>query len=170
MKYKELTIKSLGLTRDLLLQKLVNEHIHLNEYAHQLFKTDSFNNQPKKGDTIKIVEVALEDIGLRTGGTFAEIEVAMDKLNLTHCPLEFAPYIRLTYTDQKSSMIKSINRHPPGAIKIFSKPVLENEDFPRGFYIRNIDGLLWLRGYKCSLDYQWDSKDRMIFQTKNSLE
>jgi len=39
----------------------------------------------------------------------------------------------------------------------------KDENYPNGFYLRNIDNSLWLRGYKASEDYEWSLDSEFIF-------
>lgn len=158
-------IKNAGLTKPALLNELDDLNIKLNEYAYQIINSEKF--KPEESDaSITIIECTLSDLGLTHGGNFSQINAAIAKLNLSYCPAEFAPYIRFAYLKQVESKIRTANQNPDGAITIFSKPIFENEDFPRGLYLRNFDGLNWLRGYCCSNDYLWSSDARMIFQVR----
>lgn len=156
-------IKAEGSGKVELLNKLDESKIKLNEFAYRIFNSDRFNPSGLSS-AITIIECSLSDLGLISGGDWEAIEKAIYTFKLAHCPIELAPYIRFLYADQAESRVDSINRNPPGAITIFSKPLFEDDDFPRGFYLRNFDGAMWLRGYRCSEDYHWGPDDRMIFQ------
>jgi hypothetical protein len=156
-------IKNEGLNKAQLLQKLKEAQIGLNEYAHTLFNSDLF--QPSLlSSEVNLIELSMSEIGLKNGGNFEDIKKHLKALNLSHCPLEIAIYVRLKFKDQLESDEKKSNKTPPGSITFFSKPLSEEDDFPKGFYIKNTNGTLWLRGYICSEDYIWEANDRMIFK------
>lgn len=160
-------IENEGLSTAGILQKLQAAGIGLNEYAWKIFNSPFFNPslQPYSAT---ILECAVLELGLTDGGNFAQISQAIEHLHLTYCPAELAPYIRLAYMHQPASTIQTVHQSPPGAITVFSKPLQEEDDFPKGFYLRNYDHTIWLRGYTCDNNYHWKPVDRMIFLVKTS--
>lgn len=164
-KFKEVKIDCPNPGKTGLLKKLLDADIKMNEYAMEIFNSENFNikNLPL---TLTVIETEIRHIGLPEGGTFQKIKKAMRKINLEYCPVEVAPFIRLAYKNQKESKIKSIHENPPDSIVIFSKPLINNDDFPKGFYIRNYEGYHWLRAYKCSDDFLWKPNARMFFLKK----
>lgn len=159
------SIKNASLTKLALLNELDTSNIKLNEYAHQIINSERFKPD-QLAPSITIIECSLSDLGLTGGGNFNQINAAIIKFNLSYCPIEFAPFIRLAYLEQTESKVNTVNQNPHGAITIFSETLSEDEDFPRGLYLRNFEGSNWLRGYCCSNDYLWASDARMIFQVK----
>jgi hypothetical protein len=62
-------------------------------------------------------------------------------------------FLRLEYLDQ-----------PEGPYLTILSPTSEsNENYPTGFYIRNIDNSLWLRGYRSLGDTEWPQNNEFIF-------
>lgn len=157
------TITNQDLNKEAVLNILKISNISLNEFAHELINSTSFD-LGNLGTTTSIIELKLEDIGLNCGGSFSDIESAISNSNISFCPIELGPYLRLKYNAQIESKIFTKNQHPDESIVIFSKPIIRNDLYPKGFYLRNYDGKLWLRGYRCSEDYIWNGKDRMLFQ------
>ncbi|MHA7281768.1 hypothetical protein [Arthrobacter sp. TMS2-4] len=49
------------------------------------------------------------------------------------------------------------------AIHIASEPVSEDVEYPKGFYLRIVDGQSWLRGYRCDATYVWSPEQRVAF-------
>lgn len=155
-----------GLEKDKLLEKLQQSGMRLNEYANEIFQSPLYSPSAFSY-TATVVELSLADIGLMSGGSLGEIRNCMEVFGLSYCPLELAPYIRLSKLydkDQTELEEKKWGKAPPNSITIFSEPVLKDDNFPKGFYIRTINGNPWLRGYRCSADYVWDPNDRMIFK------
>ena len=155
-----------ALSKDRLMKKLEHSGVKLNDYAYELFQSD-LNKPSTIAYTATVVELTLAEIGLTMGGNLGEIRSCIQSLGLLYCPLELAPYIRLNRLhDKELSDLgeKVLGKAPPGSITIFSEPLVNDDDFPKGFYIRTIDGVPWLRGYRCSEDYVWEPGDHMIFK------
>ena len=51
---------------------------------------------------------------------------------------------------------------PPGSITVVSDPLID-DDVPKGFYPRRVDGVLWLRGYVSGPNHIWQPGDRLAF-------
>jgi len=49
------------------------------------------------------------------------------------------------------------------AITIASEPLTQDDDFPKGFYVRRIKGALWLRGYRAGAAHIWEADDHLLF-------
>ncbi|MFC6102037.1 hypothetical protein [Olivibacter domesticus] len=142
--------------------KLLSENqILLNNYALTLLDNLQFNFE-RKDSKIVVTELSLADLNFSIPVNYMEIAGAIVDFGFKHCPAGLAPYIRLAYTDQINSIKDSKNQHPPDSILIFSKPLSNKEDFPKGFYLRKIKNQLWLRGYICAEDYKWSSDTRII--------
>jgi len=158
------TIEFGGISKNILLNKLRESGIMMNEFSEIIFSSVLFQTSTEK-QSISIIEASIKDIGFTKGATLSEISERIKEYGYADCPLEVGPYLRLKYTDQKevdSGNIK--NQNPPGALVLFSIPLENDDDFPKGFYLRKMDGKLWLRGYRCSMDYVWIPEDRFIFK------
>ncbi len=82
--------------------------------------------------------VSLTEIGLPEGGRYQEIVEHAAKAGLEPCPLELAAHLRLQYLDQ-----------PDGRyLTVASVELRPGPETPNGFYLRRLDGDLWLRGYE----------------------
>ena len=154
-----------GATPTELAQRLAVAKVRFNAAADQLFADDRFKtlHLPKE---VECVEVSAQDIGLLAGGTFAQVIEAAETLGLAVCPLELAPYLRLALMDQEegaSGFAPTQHRAPPGSITVVSAPLSDDDDTPKGFYLRRIEGELWLRGYKSWPGHVWAPEDVLIF-------
>ncbi|MDS0816832.1 hypothetical protein, partial [Lacticaseibacillus paracasei] len=71
------------------------------------------------------------------------------------CPLELAVYLRLQWQGQEKSTNNILHKHeaPQDAVTVASPVIDPDPNHPKGFYLRNIDGQLWLRGYICDDEY-----------------
>lgn len=153
-----------GLTKSQLIDKMHQQNILMNELGKKLFADDNFTTTVDPY-VFKTVELSLRDLGLPEGGTLVEIYRRANQLGLELCPLELGPYLRLGYLDQPEGFLDSQqqNQAPNGFITVASKILIEDDNFPKGFYLRQINGELWLRGYVCDDQHVWDPNDRFIF-------
>ncbi|MGG0668292.1 hypothetical protein [Sporosarcina koreensis] len=153
-----------GLTKLQLIDKMQQQNILVNELGKKLFAADTFTTSIHPY-VLKTVELSVSDLGLPGGGVLTEIYRRANQLGLELCPLELGPYLRLGYLDQPEGFLDSQqqNQAPNGSITVASKILIENDNFPKGFYLRRINGELWLRGYVCDDQHVWDPNDRFIF-------
>ena len=152
--FKEIKIG--GLDKERLLQKLDEANILFNDYAKILIEHEKF--LPSKDvQKVNLVKVRLSDIDLNENCTFASFREAAQKHGLEFCPLYLAAFLRLEYLDQNEGPYLTIASERPET----------KEDFPNGFYLRNVDGGLWLRGYKADGFDNWPAENEFIFIGKN---
>ena len=154
-----------GATPTELARRLAVAKVRFNAAADQLFADDRFKTLHRP-TVVECVEVSVQDLGLLEGGTFAKVIKAAGTLGLTVCPLELAPYLRLALMSQKegaSGHAPTQHRAPRGSITVVSAPLSDDEDTPKGFYLRRIEGELWLRGYKSGPGHVWAPEDVLVF-------
>jgi hypothetical protein len=100
------------------------------------------------------------------GATIGQIHARVAQLGLLLCPLELGPHLRLQFLDQPEGHVghaRSKHCAPPGSITIASPHLTDDDDTPKGFYLRCISGTLWLRGYRSGPGHTWSSDDRFVF-------
>ncbi|MES2597385.1 MAG: helicase [Verrucomicrobiota bacterium] len=154
-----------GIGKSQLLSHLAEAGVELNEYARVLFASDLFTTSPTEQHWMT-VEVSVRDLGFTQGASIKELHSRASVLGLLPPPLELAPHLRLQYLDQpEGSWGHPVTQHraPSGSITIASVPLSEDDEFPKGFYLRRIEGTLWLRGYQCSTDNHWNPDDHLLF-------
>ncbi|GGP11846.1 helicase [Oceanobacillus neutriphilus] len=158
------TIKAVGYTKSQLMQRMKENKILLNELAEKLIASDYFEVSNECYQA-KIIEIAVKDLDFVDGATTSQLFSKAANLKLHLCPLELAPYIRLAYLNQKEGydahQLK--NRAPYGSITVASKIFCEDISVPKGFYLRRIQGDLWLRGYIADEEHVWNPDDYFIF-------
>lgn len=148
--FKEIIIG--GITKEHLLQKLSDGGIQFNKYASTLFDHPQFLPSVK-AEKVKLVKATLPDLGLNDSCSFEEFESRASALELKLCPLYLAAFLRLEYIDQ-----------PAGPyLTIASKKPEKHENCPNGFYIRNFENVLWLRGYMADGLSDWPGQNEFIF-------
>jgi len=156
---KEVIVDYGGVSLARLCQQLEEQQIHLNAYANQLLRHPHLS-----------LSVYLKELGLTQGGALTEIFAAAFSYELTDCTLEMALHFRLGYRQLANSTgLKSQGKAPAAAITIASMPLEKTDDFPKGFYIRRIDGVDWLRGYTCDGLYQFAPDDLFLFKRRDPL-
>ncbi len=159
------TIEVGGLTKFQLIQKLQQHSVLMNESAERLFADNKFTTSDLTY-FLKTVELTVRDLGFAEGATTAQIFKRASEVGLDLCPLELGPRMRFQYLDQPEGYLGKPSlphQAPYGSITIASEVLSEDEDFPKGFYLRRIDGVLWLRGYRAKQTYVWKPDDHLIF-------
>ena len=153
-----------GLTKAELIQQLQTNVVLMNESAERLFASDLFTTCEIRY-SVTTVELTVRDLGFPQGATSAEIYERAGALGLGFCSLELGPHLRLQYLDQPEGywgMPSRQHQAPSGSITIASEQLSE-DDFPKGFYLRCIKGVLWLRGYRSGPEHVWEPDDHFIF-------
>ena len=154
-----------ALSKPALLVALQQNEIALNEAALTLFAHEAFTTA-ERASTLDTVEVAVADLGFTQGATTGELCERAHQRGLARCPLELGPHLRLQYGEQPEGHVghpPTRHRAPPGSVTIASAPLDGDDELPKGFYLRRIDGVLWLRGYRASADHRWSPDDRFVF-------
>lgn len=154
-----------GLTKSQLIQELKRCSVSMNEYGEILFADDKFTTSDTKY-SLKTVELTVMDLGFPDGANTAQLFKRATELGLELCPLELGPHLRLEYLDQPEGYSgNSSQQHqaPSGSITIASEILTEDDDFPKGFYLRKVNGVLWLRGYTTDYLHVWKPEDHFIF-------
>lgn len=154
-----------GMTKSECIQKLNASSIRLNEYGERLLFDEKFliSETEYSMDT---VELTVYSLGFHEGANTADLFKQAGELGLDLCPVELGPFLRLAYTDQTEQVSNVRNQAPSGAATIASEPLTKNDDFPKGFYLRRIDGELWLRGYTADDLHVWNPEDVFVFCVK----
>ena len=159
------SVRSGGLSKRELLTALRQAGIELNEAGQALFAHNGFTTS-KVATQVESVEITVASLGLVQGATMDNILARAGQLGLSLCPLELGPYLRLHYLDQPEGFLGhplSPHTAPPGSVTIASRQLAADENTPKGFYLRRINGVLWLRGYRSGSDHVWSPGDRLVF-------
>jgi hypothetical protein len=144
----------------------------LNPAAEALFEDHRFNTLTRS-TIIEIACPSVADLGFAEGATYDQLAAGALKRGLVECPVELGPHLRLQYLDQPEGSIgfpATKHRAPPGSITIASFRLDDRDETPKGFYLRCIEGVLWLRGYWSSLDNLWRPEDVLVFARDGTAE
>lgn len=155
-----------GLSREELRAELAARGVGLNEHAELLLATEAFDLQPAR--VVAVTTRTPSELGRPDGATLPEVFRLAQDDGLLLCPLDTGPYLRLALTDQEASTdsVMSAGRSPQGALTLASEVVSPDDDHPKGFYLRVVDGRPWLRGYRCSQEYVFGPDDRFVFSAR----
>lgn len=160
-----------GLRKPELLAELDRQKIRLNEAALALFAHEKFTTNAVSS-RVKTVEFSVARLGFRQGATISEIRGSISNYGLAVCPVEAGPHFRLQFSDQPEGSLghtPTQHRAPHGSITIVSPELADDVEFPKGFYVRRIDGTLWLRGYRAGNEHIWSPEDRLLCLAQNDV-
>lgn len=159
-----------GVTAAELLVRLEEAGIRLNEYAQGLFHDSRFTTSASVS-LVEVVCTTVGELGLAGGGAYAQVLELAQRQGLSVCPLELAPHLRLQWLHQPEAPIAGEpvkHRAPPGSMTVASAAPPDEQEIPWGFYLRRIEGELWLRGYCCWSGHVWSCEDRLVFMRATS--
>lgn len=154
-----------GLDRTELLRALRARDVRVNEAAAALFEDPRFRPESRE----RLVGIALRAVaalGFAAGATHAQILARALESGLAECPLELGPHLRLQYLQRLEAAHEaspSRGQAPPGSITVMSPPLDDRDETPKGFYLRRVDGVSWLRGYWSSPGHVWAPGDLLVF-------
>ena len=154
------------LTRSDLKRALALAGVRLNAYAETLLEDAVFERT--EAETVEIVQRTVGELGLTRGAALPRILATAREHGLLPCPLVAGPYLRLAMSDQTTApdSVLSNGRAPTGSVTIASEPLRVDDEHPKGFYLRVVDGQPWLRGYRCGDDHLWAPDDRFAFRMR----
>ena len=159
-----------GMCKRDLLQALREQNVQLNAAAEALFDDVRFR-LASGAEVVEIVAVSAADLGFGEGATYDQLTARALVSGLVECPLELGPHLRLQFLDQAEGSLGfpvTTHRAPPGSITVASVPLDDRDETPKGFYLRRIDGVLWLRGYWSHPDNVWRPEDVLIYARDRS--
>jgi hypothetical protein len=154
-----------GIDRSELLSVLRERNVQLNEAAETLFRDHRFTTLARR-HVVEITALSVADLGFGEGATYGQVIARALELGLTECPLELGPHLRIQFLDQPDGadgMPLTHGRAPPGSITVASPPLDDGDETAKGFYLRRVDAVLWLRGYWSWSGHIWSPEDVFMF-------
>jgi hypothetical protein len=145
-------------------ETLEAHHILTNRHAEVFMAHPRFD--PEAVEKTEIVIASLREIGLEDGGTLEEIFRQTAKIGYRPCPVNTGLFLRLAWKDQppsRNSVLSGQHRSPDGAVVVLSEIPEPDDRFPKGLYLRNVGGQLWLRGYICDAAFRYAPEDLFAF-------
>ncbi len=156
-----------GLTRSELKEALALAGVRVNPSGETLLEDPVFQSiEAETVAAVDIVECSVGDLGLVEGATLPQILIAAEQAGLLLCPRFAGPYLRLAMPEQPSApdAVMSNGRAPTGSVTVASERLRVEYEYPRGFYLRVVEGQPWLRGFRCTDEAPWFPKDRFAFR------
>jgi len=155
-----------GLERAELMQRLAEAGVQLNGFAKQLLEHQIFD-ELVPAHKLTLTSRTVQQLGLDAGATLPEIFDRAINSGLGLCSAMTGPYLRLEFLDQAASRdsVLSAGKKPDDPLTIASA-ALGDEGFPRGFYLRVVEDVMWLRGYRCDDTHGFALADTFVFQDR----
>ena len=158
-----------GVEKSMLLANIRAQGIQLNRAAELLFEDPRFVTSVAHR-VVRLRYFCVSDLGYPHGAIYPEIVRRAEAQGCVECPLELGPHLRLQFLDQAEGGAPSTQGcAPPGSLTIASVPLDTSETTPKGFYLRRVADVLWLRGYWSPLDHIWGPGDRFVFALGDSI-
>ena len=145
-------------------KKLAENRILINRYAEDFFLHPAFSTE--KGLKTVIAVMPLKELGLEDGATLNEIIQRASEKGYKPCAAWTGVFLRLHWTEQPESSNTALSgqhRAPDKSVTVLSELLETDDSFPKGLYLRHVDGSLWLRGYICNSEYRFSSDDLFAF-------
>ena len=101
---------------------------------------------------------SLEKLGLARGASLDELLRHIKGTRFAPCPPDTGYFLRLAWTDQpksRNAVLTGTHSAPDQAATVLSETLERDDAFPKGLYLRKVDGILWLRGYVCDSAYRF---------------
>ena len=148
--FKETSIG--GCSKEELLQRLKTAGVQFNAYAETLFRHPDFS--PNRAVLkVALVKVSLSDLGVNGACSYATILARAATMNLHPCPLNLGAFLRL---EEFELLVGQY-------LTIASPSLGTDENEPTGFYVRDLDGIKWLRGYRVVGEADWPANNEFLF-------
>ncbi len=150
-----LSIKRVPMTAEQGLQTLKEHGILTNRYAEMLISHPCFS---AGGAEMTAAILSLEELGLEGGASLDELFRYIKGTQFSPCPPDTGFFLRLAWTDQpqsQNSVLTGTHGSPDRAVTVLSEMLERDDAFPKGLYLRKVDGKLWLRGYVCDSAYRF---------------
>ena len=160
------SLNRIPLPADQVLHKLEEHGIRINHYAEKYISHPRFSaGQPGE---ITAAVASLEELGLEKGASLDELFRHIQGTPFSPCPPDTGFFLRLAWTDQPqsgNSILTGTHRSPDQAVTVLSEILERDDNFPKGLYLRKVDGALWLRGYVCDPAYHFPGETLFAFET-----
>lgn len=154
-----------GMSKAQLLRGLREQNVQLNNAAEALFEDRRFTTIDRQR-LVEIVAPSVAELGFSEGATYGQLIARANESGWSECPRELGPHLRLQFLDQSEvahGTPTTQGRAPPGSITVASPSLDDTDETPKGFYLRRVDGALWLRGYWSWSGHIWSPGDVLVF-------
>ena len=154
-----------GMSRTELRVLLRQQGVQLNDAAEALFEDLRFTTGAARRD-VEIAALSIAELGFAGGATYGQLVAAARTSGLGECPLELGPPLRTQFVTQPGGADagpSTRGRAPRGSITVASPWLDDTDGTPKGFYLRTVDEVSWLRGYWSWPGHVWSAEDVLVF-------
>ena len=151
-----IAIKRVPMTAEQGILTLKERGILTNRYAETYILHPCFS-AGGSGEMTAVI-VSLEELGLELGASLDELFRHIEGTQFAPCPPDPGLFLRLAWTEQRqsrNSILSGMHSLPDQAVTVLSEILEKDDAFPKGLYLRKVDGKLWLRGYVCDSVYRF---------------
>jgi hypothetical protein len=154
-----------GLSKSELLAALREHDVQLNQAAEALFEDPRFTTLGAQ-QVVEVESISVAELGFGEGATYGQLIARALESGLVECPLELGPHLRMQFRNQPDwadGKPLTRGRAPPGSITVASSPLDESDETAKGFYLRRVDSVSWLRGYWSWPGHIWSPEAVLVF-------
>ena len=115
-----------------------------------------------------VLIASLRELGLENGANLNDLFRHIPLIGMKACPPCTGLFLRSAWIDQprsRNSILSGTHASPDQAVTVLSEILEQDDAFPKGLYLRNVDGDLWLRGYVCDQAYRFPPDAVFAFRT-----
>ena len=163
---KSISLRTFPFSKECLPDLLKKHSIFTNTYAEQYFSHAEFRTESSPIE-LQIEIASLHELGFSKGTVLRDIPEVLPDYGLRPCRASTGLFLRIAWKEQEQSsnaVLTGTHQAPDSAVTVFSEPLEADDAFPKGLYLRNVDGKLWLRGFVCDDDYLWSGEDLFAFE------
>jgi hypothetical protein len=149
-----------------LLRALREREVALNSAAEALFRDSRFATLSHL-QALQIAVVSVAELGFADGATYEQLVERAVAVGWRECPLETGPHLRLQFLNQPEEAAEAAPARgaaPPGSVTVASPPLDDGDGTVKGFYLRRVDGVSWLRGYRAQRVHVWSPRDVLVWR------
>ncbi len=157
----KIDVSTVSIPKNRILAILDANGVRINDYAKAYFAHPSFSPDVPS-DVVHVAIVSLLELGFESGAALPEIMQRISTSGFRLCHPATGLYLRLAWKGQPksgNSVLTGQHRSPDGAVTVLSASLDADDAFPKGLYLRSVDGILWLRGYVCDDLFKWSPED-----------
>ena len=161
-------VKIFPVEKSKLFDYLEKNRIMVNESCRRYILHENFKFSEREF-TKQIIITTLEEMGFTKPCTLMEIFRKAKSIGYDLCDYNLGVYLRLAFLNQvnsKNSILSGQHKSPNSSIQVVSNPVEEDDEFPKGLYLRKVDNQLWLRGFRCDFLHEFEISNEMAFELK----
>jgi len=154
-----------GLSKSDLHAALREHDVQLNQAAEALFEDPRFTTLGAR-HVVEVVALSVAELGFGEGATYGQLITRALESGLVECPLELGPHLRMQFRNQPDGVDTkppTRGRAPPSSVTVASPPLDDSDETAKGFYLRRVDSVLWLRGYWSWPGHIWSPDALLVF-------